>query len=190
MTSKSNQKIITIILLILIFISSFYFIKLIQERTTIQNIPDIRYGYPNNPNPKSIKKAPLNKKHISNDPKKKTTLLLDINKADKEALMTLPGIGNVLATRIIEYREINGEFKNNKELQKVSGIGEKKFKNILPKLQTDKIINLNGQKEKTSSKVIYCSNCHAKLIPDNNRRKTMKPYCRKCLKYLGKQTIN
>jgi len=186
MTSKSNQKIITIILLILIIISSYYFIKLINNRKTIQSIPDIKYGYLNNTNQKPIKQDASDKNPTSSYPEKNKTIFVNINQADKEALITLPGIGNILATRIIEYRETNGEFKINEELKKVSGIGEKKFKKILPKLQPDKVSNLNNQKKKSPSKSIYCSNCHTELIPDNNRQKTMKPYCRKCLKYLGK----
>lgn len=56
--------------------------------------------------------------------------LININTADAEALQTLPGIGEVLAERIIEYRETNGPFTDIIEITGVSGIGEGIFDNI------------------------------------------------------------
>lgn len=52
---------------------------------------------------------------------------IDINKATKEELMDLPGIGESIALRIIEYREKQGMIKSTDELMNVSGIGRKKF---------------------------------------------------------------
>lgn len=57
---------------------------------------------------------------------------IDINTAGKAALMRLPGIGEVMADRIIAYREEYGGFQRAEELMNVSGIGEKKFANIKP----------------------------------------------------------
>lgn len=54
---------------------------------------------------------------------------IDINKATKEELMGLPGIGEVLAGRIVEYRESN-KFKTIEDIKNVSGIGDKKFESI------------------------------------------------------------
>ena len=53
--------------------------------------------------------------------------LVNINTADLQTLTTLPGIGETLAQRIIDYREKNGDFVSVAELTKVDGIGEKKF---------------------------------------------------------------
>ncbi len=53
---------------------------------------------------------------------------LDINAASSEALQTLPGIGPVLAARIIAARP----FKSADELARVSGIGEKKYAVLRP----------------------------------------------------------
>lgn len=56
---------------------------------------------------------------------------LDINQADSEALQALPGIGEVLAGRIIAYRDENGPFSSPDQLMSVEGIGEKRLEAIL-----------------------------------------------------------
>ncbi len=55
---------------------------------------------------------------------------LDINQATAEQLQALPGIGPVLAQRIVSYREKTGGFKSKEELLEVSGIGQKRFQAI------------------------------------------------------------
>lgn len=54
---------------------------------------------------------------------------ININTATKEELITLPGIGEVTANKIIEYRE-NNRFETTEDIQNVSGIGPKKFEDI------------------------------------------------------------
>lgn len=55
---------------------------------------------------------------------------IDINSAEIDELKALDGIGNSIATKIIEYRETYGNFKNREELLNVDGIGEKKLEKI------------------------------------------------------------
>jgi competence protein ComEA len=52
---------------------------------------------------------------------------ININTAGTDSLCSLPGIGEVLAERIIEYRSAIGGFSSLEELMEVKGIGEKKF---------------------------------------------------------------
>ncbi|MEG1432568.1 ComEA family DNA-binding protein [Eubacterium sp.] len=56
--------------------------------------------------------------------------LVNINTADKTTLMTLSGIGEVLAQNIIDYRTKNGSFTNLEELKNVNRIGDKLFEQI------------------------------------------------------------
>jgi competence ComEA-like helix-hairpin-helix protein len=55
---------------------------------------------------------------------------LNINTADKAELIGLPGIGEVLAQRIIDYRNEHGGFQTIEQIKDVSGIGEAKFNAI------------------------------------------------------------
>lgn len=52
---------------------------------------------------------------------------VNINTAPAEELAELPGIGGVLAQRIVDYRTEHGPFETEEALTSVSGIGEKKL---------------------------------------------------------------
>ena len=52
---------------------------------------------------------------------------LNINTATMEELMSIPGIGEVFATRIIAYREENSGFSAIEELTEIKGVGEKRL---------------------------------------------------------------
>lgn len=51
--------------------------------------------------------------------------LLDVNRADAEALTELPGIGPAKAAAIVAYREEHGPFSSLEELEQVSGISRR-----------------------------------------------------------------
>lgn len=55
---------------------------------------------------------------------------VNINQATKEELMTLSGVGEKKAEKIIEYREENGSFTTIEDLKKVNGFGEKSFDSL------------------------------------------------------------
>jgi len=64
----------------------------------------------------------------------KTSYLIDINDANWLEYAMLDGIGEVLAKRIIEYRDEQGPFASVQDLRNVKGIGKKTFKKIEPHL--------------------------------------------------------
>jgi competence protein ComEA len=55
---------------------------------------------------------------------------LRLNRATSSELQTLPGVGPVLAERIVSYREVNGPFQQVEDLLQVPGIGEAKLSSI------------------------------------------------------------
>lgn len=59
---------------------------------------------------------------------------VNINSANQTELETLPGVGEALAQRIIEYRESNGKFQKIEDIQNVKGIGNSKYSNIKEKI--------------------------------------------------------
>ena len=57
-------------------------------------------------------------------------VLVDLNTAGIEELTALPGIGEGLAKRIVDYRTEHGPFEGPEGLLEVSGIGEKKLEEL------------------------------------------------------------
>jgi competence ComEA-like helix-hairpin-helix protein len=57
-------------------------------------------------------------------------MIVDLNRAGRDELVGLPGIGPVLARRIIDYRRLNGPFTTREDLRRVKGIGPKIFSRI------------------------------------------------------------
>ena len=55
---------------------------------------------------------------------------VDLNRATEKDFEALPGIGPVLAERIVEYRQSRGAFREVDQLRHVNGIGKKKFERI------------------------------------------------------------
>lgn len=60
------------------------------------------------------------------------TAKVSLNTADVAALDTLPGVGPVLAQRIIDWRQQHGRFTSLDQLGEVSGIGEKVLARLTP----------------------------------------------------------
>lgn len=59
--------------------------------------------------------------------KGETAPLININRASREELARLPGIGEGLAARIVEHRERYGAFRRTEHLLLVRGISERRF---------------------------------------------------------------
>ena len=66
----------------------------------------------------------------TNEDINKNNELININTATQTELELLPGIGPSTATKIIDYREENGEFETIDDIKNVPGIGEAKYETI------------------------------------------------------------
>lgn len=77
----------------------------------------------------------------------KTTRIIDINTADTTALISLHGIGNKLAGRIVNFRQKLGGFSSVEQIAETYGLPDSTFQKIRPLLQclnpTLKTININ-----------------------------------------------
>ena len=65
---------------------------------------------------------------------KASSNLVNINQADENELMTLPGVGESKAASIIEYRNKNGNFTKIEDIMKITGIKEGVFNKIKDKI--------------------------------------------------------
>ena len=63
--------------------------------------------------------------------------IINVNTADKELLVALPGIGPKTAERIIRHRRKQGKFSDISQLKQIKGIGEKKLEQIRRFLTVD-----------------------------------------------------
>lgn len=56
--------------------------------------------------------------------------MVDINSASEKELALLPGVGEVIAGRIVELREEKGGFTDTAQLLEIEGIGKESFENL------------------------------------------------------------
>ena len=75
-------------------------------------------------NEKELTKKPVEFKSVSANP----VVLLDINQADTSDLVAIKGIGKVLATRIIKFRELLGGFTSIQQLEEIYGLPDETVK--------------------------------------------------------------
>ena len=62
---------------------------------------------------------------------------INLNQADEELLMTVPGIGPVLARRILDYRLRQEGFKDRSQLREIKGISGSKYEKIKDAFMVD-----------------------------------------------------
>ena len=65
-----------------------------------------------------------------NDRRYSPVFKIDLNLSPADSLELIPGIGPILATRIIQFRDSAGRFEKIEDIVRVDGIGVKKFEKI------------------------------------------------------------
>ena len=99
-----------------------YYPPVTQQRTMVVEVDTV-------PEETTNKRPP---KKEAEDKGSEQNKLINVNKADRETLKLLPGIGPAYSKRIILYRQENGGFKSVEELKKIKGIGEKRLEKLKP----------------------------------------------------------
>jgi competence protein ComEA len=104
-----------------------------------------------------------------------SSLSIEINSADSSALEKLPGIGAVLAKRIVSFRNLLGGYSSVEQLQEVYGLKPETFELIKPNLKVNTAlierININTADEKQLRRHPYFKAFAKQLInarPFNN----------------------
>ena len=65
-------------------------------------------------------------------PAVKTVAKVNLNRASADELQMLPGVGPVLAQRMVEWRKAHGRYRTVEDLQEVRGIGKKRLEQLRP----------------------------------------------------------
>jgi competence protein ComEA len=104
--------------------------------------PYIRIAAGNHAELPTERKANFKKEALSNERK---YAVVDINTADTAAFIALPGIGNKLALRIVNFRDKLGGFYSIEQIGETYGLPDSVFRKIKPflKLETNLIKKIN-----------------------------------------------
>lgn len=119
---------------------------------------------------KEISETPQLSKKIPEEQKANSyeSLIIELNTADSVDLIKLPGIGKVMARRIIDYRNFLGGFYQKEQLLEVFGLNKETYNNIDDLIIIDAIhinkININTVEFKTLNKHPYMSYANTKAI--------------------------
>lgn len=128
--TKNEQKVF--LLLAVVFLSGVA-IKVYKTYVILPNVR--RFDYAVSDSLFNERSRTLNDDTLSSASKKARAHKVNLNTATKTELMTLPGIGEATAERIILFREEHRSFKTINDVRKVKGIGEKKFEKLKPYIE-------------------------------------------------------
>lgn len=116
---KPELLLVTIVLIFFAFAGGFYLGS--QNRSDENGIQVSRQSVLPSPSASAQESSAPQESSVQTDG------LLNINTASRAELTELPGIGETIAQRIIDYREAHGGFSSIEELEQVSGIGSKRL---------------------------------------------------------------
>jgi len=113
--------------------------RMLSEDTHIQKVPRETISVPVI-SPKGFLESLSIERERSDFQPDHMPFLVDLNGSSRMELEALPGIGMVLADRIVSYRSTYGEFQHVGDLVNVSGIGEKRLRRLEPFVTVETIV--------------------------------------------------
>ena len=157
-------------------------IALQEEKTREPGIELVIESVSPSPTVVSSKKAPSSPSQKSAPPKEtpastsmKTIPILELNSTDSIALVDLPQIGEVMASRIQRYRERLGGFVCYEQLYEVKGMDSTRFATVRPYLLLDTThihkLEINRDEFKTLLRHPYLEYDQVKAIVNHRERK-------------------
>jgi competence protein ComEA len=69
---------------------------------------------------------------VTSGPSDQAAPKVNLNRASADELQALPGIGPVLAQRMVDWRKAHGRYRTVDDLQEVKGIGKKRLEQLRP----------------------------------------------------------
>jgi competence protein ComEA len=97
---------------------------------TFDNLADLR---PSNPLPPPASASTRPSFHSTPAATRRpVSFPIDLNTAQRKEFMELPGVGEKLAERILQYRKAHGAFRTIEQLREVKGIGKKRMDRLRP----------------------------------------------------------
>ncbi|MEW6680110.1 MAG: helix-hairpin-helix domain-containing protein [bacterium] len=137
--SRAQQMLVAIFLLSAILASSILILRRIKEERQFARIEVVEGQIPNFKSEIRNPKSETNPKSKIPDPKQlqNPKSKININRANLNELIGLPGIGENIGREIIKYRKENGTFTSLKEIMKVKGIEKKKFEKCKDMIRVD-----------------------------------------------------
>lgn len=131
------------------------------------------FSTPKTASPSASSSNPTSVKTFSNTSKK--VPILELNSTDSIALLDLPQIGEVMASRIQRYRDRLGGFVSHEQLYEVKGMDSARFATVRPYLQLDpnaiRKLEVNRDEFKTLLRHPYLEYEQVKAIVNHRERK-------------------
>jgi competence protein ComEA len=78
----------------------------------------------------NLSNSPASTEGVRSKPSADPATCVNLNRATSEELARLPGVGEVIAERIISYRERHGPFRRPEEVIIIEGFSDKKYRAI------------------------------------------------------------